>query len=342
MDSNLHNITFSFYGFGINIKCQDPETLQNIRRDFSFFINDNILPKVFIEIINEAPDFSKLPSLKASFYSPRNICYKQDNLSFIDYFGKGLTIIDHRTNIYKIFCRDTHLRHEIVYLSFLSLVGQDLDLKNIHRVHGLGLEIDNKAVLLLMPSGGGKTTLLLELIKNDSIKLISEDSPLIDASGNALPFPIRIGITEANKPTDIPDEHMHLIKRMEFGPKYVVDTAFFKHKLSTKPVKVQYILCGIRCLGIESSITPLSKYATFKELITNSVIGVGLFQGIEFLLQHGIWELLKKSGILFSRLKNVCTLLSHSRTYTFVLGCNRTKNAETFMDFCRETIYKDD
>ena len=70
-----------------------------------------------------------------------------------------------------------------------------------------------------MPSGGGKTTLLLQFIKEDSIKLISEDSPLIDSSGNALPFPIRIGISECDKPSDIPDEQMHLIERMEFKPK---------------------------------------------------------------------------------------------------------------------------
>ena len=338
MTQDSHSVTFSFYDFGIHVKCQDPQTLQNIRRDYSFFLNDTIAPKIFLEILNNAPDYSTLPPLKATLYSPRNICYAQKGMTFIDYFGKGLLIIDHHTNIYKIFCAHAQLRHEIVFLTILSLVGQNIDSKNIHRIHGLGLEIHNKALLLLMPSGGGKTTLLLEMLKNDSIKLISEDSPLIDQSGNALPFPIRIGISQEDKPSDIPDEQMHLIHRMEFEPKYVMDTAFLKHKLTTKPVKVRYILCGTRCLGASASISPLSKYAALKELITNSVVGVGLFQGIEFLLQRGVWELLKKSGVLFSRLKSACTILFASRTYTFVLGCDRAKNVETFLNFCRETV----
>jgi len=351
MTSTLHNITFSFYGFGISIKCQDQQTLKNIHRDFSFFINDAITPQISFEIFNEAPNYSQYPPLKATHYSPRNICYRQGDLTFIDYFGHGLTIIDHSTNIYRIFSADAHLRHEIVFLTVLSLTGQELDSKSIHRVHGLGLEINHKALLLLMPSGGGKTTLLLELLKNEldsrfrgndkdscPIKLISEDSPLIDRSGNALPFPIRIGVSQSSKPADIPQEHMHLIQRMEFGPKYVIDSAFFKDKLSTKPVKVQYVFCGKRCLGNESSIKPLSKYAALKELIINSVIGVGLYQGIEFLLQHGIWGLIKKSGVIFSRLKNALIILSRSRTYAFVIGCDRTKNVETFLNFCRENV----
>ena len=338
MTTDPLNIQFSFYGFGINVKCQDAQTLQNIRRDFSFFLEDNVSPRACFEILNEAPDYSKLPVLKASYYTPRNICYKQTHLTYIDYFGKGLIIIDQRTNIYKISCEDAHLRHEIIFLSILSLAGQDFDSKNIHRIHGLGLEIHNNAVLLLMPSGGGKTTLLLDLIKNDAVKLISEDSPLIDNAGNALPFPIRIGISKESKPLDFPDEQMHLIKRMEFGPKYVIDTAFLKDKLSTKPIKVRFILCGTRCLGMESSITPLSKYTAFKELFINSVVGIGVYQGLEFLLQHGIWGLIKKSGVVFSRIKNVIKILSMSRTYTFVLGCDRAKNVKTFLDFYRETV----
>ena len=332
------NINFSFYGFGIDVKCQDHQTMQEVRRDYSYFLNDSVIPTIFFEISSEPFDYSKLPPIKATLYSPRNISYTQGNLTYLDYFGKGLTVIDRQTNIYKIFCADAQLRHEIVFLSILSLVGQNLDSKGIHRVHGLGLEVNNKGVLLLMPSGGGKTTLLLQFIKEDSIKLISEDSPLIDSSGNALPFPIRIGISECDKPSDIPDEQMHLIERMEFKPKYVIDSAFFKDKLSTKASKVQYILCGTRCLGADSSILPLSKFSALKELVANSVIGVGLYQGIEFLLQHNIWELLKKSGIFFHRFKTTLKILSHSKTYSFVIGCDRAKNVETFLNFYREII----
>lgn len=332
------SIKFSFYGFGVELRCQDVQTLQDIERDYSFFVSDGVAPEVFFEVSNEAPDYSKFRSLKAYLYTPRNICYRQKDISFIDYFGKGLTVIDRRKGIYRVFCSDKYLRHEIVFLSILSLVGKNFDLRNIHRVHGLGLEINDKAILILLPSGGGKTTLLLEVIKGENVKLISEDSPLIDASGKALPFPLRIGVSSQDKPQNVPDEHLHLIKRMEFEPKYAIDIDFFKDKISKRALPVQYILCGVRCLGNESYIKPLSKYSTLMELIKNSVVGLGLYQGIEFLLQRGIFELFKKSDVLFSRFKNACKIVSRSRTYSFVIGSDRRKNAETFLNFCQENI----
>jgi hypothetical protein len=310
--------------------------LDNIRRDYSFFVDPVAASDVAIELFNEAPDYVKLPKFRASFYTPRNICYRQKDLSFIDYFGKGLTIIDHRQNHYTVYCVDAQLRHEIVFLTILSLVGQHCDSRRLHRVHGLGLSVNGEGILILLPSGGGKTTLLLELIKDDAVELISEDSPLIDPAGKALPFPLRIGVS--HKPQDVPEEYVHLIQRMEFAPKYTIDVDFFKDKLVRRAVPVRHILCGVRCLGNESQIQPLSKYAAFSELITNSVVGVGLYQGLEFLLQRGLGELLEKTGVVFSRLNNARTIVFRAQTYCFVLGSDRAQNVKTFMDFCQRQI----
>ena len=326
-------IKFSFYGFGIQVNCDDSQTLQAIKRDYSFFENDTTALEVFFDVFNQAPDYSKLPCLKAYLYTPRNICYRHKGISYIDYFGKGLTIIDLKKNSYRVFCSDPDLRHEIVYLSILSLVGQNLDSRKIHRVHGLGLEINNKAFLILLPSGGGKTTFLLDIIKHQAVKLISEDSPLIDASGMAIPFPLRIGVPFDSKPPDIAPEHLHFTKRMEFGPKYLIDLGVFKGKIVKKPFPVRYILCGQRCLGDESYILPLSKLDTLKEFVKNSVIGIGLYQGLEFLLQKGFFEILKKSGIIFSRFKNSSKTISKAKTYSFVIGSDRRKNAQIFLKF---------
>ncbi|MFA5275530.1 MAG: hypothetical protein WC417_01375 [Candidatus Omnitrophota bacterium] len=331
-------IRFSFYGFGIEVKCQDAETLLNIRSDYSFFISDKVVSKVFFEISNEKPDYSKLPRLRAYLYTSRNICYKEKDISYIDYFGAGLSVIDHRKNIYKVFCPDAHLRHEIVFLYILALAGQNLGLKNIHRVHGLGLEVNSKAILLLLPSGGGKTTLFLDILKNGFIKLISEDSPLLGASGEALPFPIRIGVAHQDKPQGIPDEYLHFVKRTEFKPKYTIDINFIKDKIAENPLPVRYILCGVRCLGDASYIKPLSKYSALEELVENSVVGVGLYQGSEFLIQRGIWGFIKKSPVLFSRFRNAVRSLLGAKTYTFVIGSDREKNAETFLNFCKKNI----
>ncbi|MGA2775641.1 MAG: hypothetical protein ABSE81_06240 [Candidatus Omnitrophota bacterium] len=332
----LYTCKFSFYGFGIEVNCQDRETLQNIQRDYSFFLSDSVAAKVFFEISNEAPDYSQFPPVKAHSYTNHNIRYRYKDLTFIDYFSRGLAVIDRRKNIYKVFCPEPHLRHEIVYLYILALVGQNLGLRGLHRVHGLGLEVNNKAILILLPSGGGKTTLLLDLIKNGAVKLVSEDSPLLDATGQMLPFPIRIGVLAEDRPQDIPDEHLHLVERMGFRPKYMIDIDVFKDKIAQKPLGVQYIFCGVRCLGNRSFIKPISKYSAFKQFVENCVFGIGLYEGAEFLIQRGFWGFLKKSPVLFSRLKNTVKAVSQSRTYSFAISYDLKKNAETFLNFCRE------
>ena len=332
-------LKLSFYGFCIEIKCNDAGTLEAIKRDFSFFVTGQGNPEALFEVFVELPDYKELPSVKASFYTPRNICYKYNKLSFIDYFGKGLTIIDDQKNNYRIYCPESQLRHEITFLSILSLVGQNLDSRKIHRVHGLGIETGGKAVLILLPSGGGKTTLLLELLKAEGIKLISEDSPLVNRFGQILPFPLRVGASYSDKPQEIPADYLHLIERMEFGPKYVIDIDYFADKISRDVLTPQVILCGIRSLGMESKIVPLSKYKALGEFIKNSVIGVGLYQGLEFLLQQGFTGLLKKSGVILSRFRNACKVISGSQTYLFIVGYDKNKNVETLLKFL--TKYKD-
>ncbi|MGA2775010.1 MAG: hypothetical protein ABSE81_02980 [Candidatus Omnitrophota bacterium] len=200
----------------------------------------------------------------------------------------------------------------------------------------MGLEVNNEAILVLSPSGGGKTTLLLDLIKNKSVKLISEDSPLIDARGQALPF--RIGVSYQAKPKDIAQKNLHLIQRIGTGLKYVINIDFFKDKISQKPLPVRHILCGVRCLRANSDIQPVSKYNAFKKLIENSVVGVRLYQGAEFLIQMGIGGLFFKSPVLFSRLRNVTKVLLGAKTYSFTMGCDRKKNAETFLNFCQNIV----
>ncbi len=329
----MNILRLSFYDFCIEIKSSDTATLEDIKLDFSFFITEKIKAQVSFEIFAQSPDYKDLPLLKASFYTPRNICYRDGDISFIDYFGKGLTIIDCRANTYKIYSSDPQLRHEIVFLSILSLVGQNLDSRGMHRIHALGIEAKARAALVLLPSGGGKTTLLLELMKNKELKLVSEDSPLVNSSGKILPFPLRIGVSYPDKPEGIPEDCLHLIERMEFGKKYIISLEYLKGRISRNALTPQFIICGLRCLGPHSEILPLSKYKALKELIKNSVIGVGLYQGLEFLLQQGLSGLFKESGVILSRLKNSFKIVSRAQTYLFVVGCDRKKNAETILKF---------
>jgi hypothetical protein len=69
---------FSFYGFHIEIRCDDVLTLDNVRRDYSFLLSPGkVSPDAVFEVFDEKPDYLQKPPLKATFYTPRNICYKK-------------------------------------------------------------------------------------------------------------------------------------------------------------------------------------------------------------------------------------------------------------------------
>ncbi|MBP7216311.1 MAG: hypothetical protein KBA46_03395 [Candidatus Omnitrophica bacterium] len=331
----MFSAAFDFYGYRILVESADEETISNIRRDFSFFLSSTANPQLSISVYPETADYKTLPRVRPSLHSPRNFCYRDHGLLLIDYFGKALSTYDEKKREYSIYCEDAHVRHEVVFLTILSAVGKNLDQRHLHRVHGLALKIYGQSILVLLPQGGGKTTLLLDLLKENDVHLLSEDTPILDTQGYMLPFPIRIGIDAGKKP-DFPGQHLRFINRMEFGPKYLLDVDYFKGRVVTGRCKPSFIFRGVRCLGVGADILPASRLSTLKTFIENSVIGLGVYQGIEFLLQHNALELFKKSGIAASRLRNSLAAISNAQTFDFFTGCDIEKNSRAILEFLKK------
>ena len=51
-------------------------------------------------------------------------------------------------------------------------------------MHGVGLVGGQGGVVVMLPMGGGKTTIALRALREDGVRLLSEGSPLIDRHGN--------------------------------------------------------------------------------------------------------------------------------------------------------------
>jgi hypothetical protein len=219
-------------------------------------------------------------------------------------------------------------------MAIISLVSEQLDKHHMHRVHGLGLTGNGKGILLLLEMGGGKTTLAVSLLSSkNNVKLISEDSPLIDRQGRLLPFPIRIGMHPADVPAQIPEEYRRYFERDEFGPKILIDTDYFKDRICTAPCDPGIIIIGKRVIGKPPEIKPASKSAALKELIKNSVIGLGLYQGIEYLFQKSPAELFTKLPLGLSRLNNGIKLINKCRAFEFSLSPDQKGNSRVLGQF---------
>jgi hypothetical protein len=328
---------FSFYGFEVDVESASPEIISEVTRDFAWFISSSDKPvepaRLTLKLELAEPDWAGLPSVPASVITPRNITFRDNGRTYVDYFGRGLAILDEGHSSCAMYSTDFDMLREMAYLFLLSTVGQHLDGKRMHRIHAMGVNHEGKGILLLLPSGGGKSTMTLELLKQPDFTLLSEDTPLIDPSGTMHPFPLRLGVRGTSS-NEIPAEFQRTYNRMEFDPKTFVDLDFFRHKLS-ESVPVSMILVGERNLGNASGVVPLSHSQAMKAVMKYLVVGLGVYQGLEFLLERGIMDLTGKFGTVSSRMRNGMTLLRRAPAYKLVLGRDTARNSAVLMEFIR-------
>ncbi len=334
-----NKIILSFYNIAVCVESEEDAVLDFIKHDFSYFASCSASCDIKITYHCQKPDYDKLPETISFLATPRNICYKHKKITYIDYFGKALNIYDKNASCCDIYTENKDLAHEIIYLTILSRISEKLGRNRIHRIHGLGLECKNRGIIVMLPCGGGKTTLAMSILnsKNSEIRLLSEDSPLITASGTLLPFPLRIGLIPENVPSGMPEKYLLHIKRMECGPKVTVDIEYFKDRICNRKTKPYAILLGIRSTGKAARIVPASKLAVIKYCLMNSVIGIGLYQGLEFIMQGNIIKSAANIRVIFSKICNNFNLVSKSRVFYFVLGRDINRNYAVLEDFLKNS-----
>jgi hypothetical protein len=329
-------MAFSFYGATVSVETRDEELLRRVSDDFGVFAAEAPTrgrEHLSIRASLRRPDYDALPPLTATVYTPRNVCYSEGDVTYIDYFGRALALYDRRLRSLDVSCDDLDLLHEIVYLTILSRVSETLERDGLHRIHAFGLQSGGDAALFLMPSGGGKTTLTLGFLKlGPPWRLISEDSPFVDRKGRVHPFPLRIGVL-GTEPPPFPAEHVTFIRRMEFEPKYLVALAAFGDCLATEASLPRFLFVGRRSLGRSCTIRVVGKWSGWKALLEGMIVGVGLYQGVEFLLRTSLLDLFGLAGIGLSRARAAWALLRRSEVHVVELGRDGAVNVETVRAF---------
>jgi hypothetical protein len=121
---------------------------------------------------------------------------------------------------------------------------------------------------------------------------------------------------------------------MEFDPKTLVNLDYFRDRLGGQ-VKPAAVLVGQRNFGTASAIVPIGRAEALKALIKYMVVGLGVYQGLKFLLERGAMELMGKGRLVAPRLYNSTALLARAPSYRFVLGRERARNRETLLEFIR-------
>jgi hypothetical protein len=328
------------YGYRALVTSTSRQVLSGIREDFAFFLRDaaDENAAVKIELLDADPPYGELPDVKATVFTPRNVSYRNGDLTFVDYSGKALAIHDRKRGDFQVFSRDPDLLFEAAYLFVLSQSGEFFDSHGLHRVHALGVSIQNRATLVLLPMGGGKSTLGASLLRLPGIQILSDDSPLIDRKGDVWAFPLRLGLLPGSEGT-IPPDKMRTIRRMEFGPKLLVNYSYFAGQVTARAEPCLLFL-GSRSLRNTCTIKPASKLSAVRAMMSNCVVGLGLFQGMEFVFQRGWVEVFRKTMAASSRFRASLRLIARSDVYHLILGREAERNGAAVLEYMQLCVNK--
>jgi hypothetical protein len=329
----------NIHGLTIGCRADSEELLAELVRPFQYFKVEETTPSFMVSVNEDSPAYEELPALPAFFSTPRNVVYRDGNRKIIDYFGKGI-VFQNGEYAFEIRGLERNFLSEAFYLLVLSLLGQFCDANGFLRIHALAFSHQNRAVIVLLPQGGGKSRLALELMGEPDVRYISDDDPILNPSGQILPFPRPLGILSRDLLHGIPDEYVYCVDRMEFGLKYYVDSNFWPDKIETRALNEIVLLVARKVLNGTPAIHTLSKWKALRVLMRDAVVGIGLYQGLEFLFSHSSWEAMSKFPVLVKRLMRAVRLTRSANTYELILGSDIRSNARTLIEFLRKNDAK--
>jgi hypothetical protein len=338
--------SFDVYGLGIDLAGDWPTVIDGIRLDYAWFETTSSserqgtggldgtgrawpvgrpAPPISLEIARRAPDYEAHGSLTASFVTPRNVVYQANGTTLVDYFGRALLTYDRGARAATIEGEDEHLVREAGYLFLMSRIGEHLDDCGLVRLHSLGLAGAQGGVAVMLPSGGGKSTLGVRALAADDIRILSEDTPLLDRNGVLHPFVLRLGINEIDA-DKVPAGEIQRVERMEFHPKLVLSVDAFADRVEQQPQPLRHLVIGRRAMGTEARLEELPRRVGTGTLLREAVVGVGVYQGMEFVLQRGMRDVISKGGVFASRARACAAGLRRARVWELTMGRDSDRN----------------
>ena len=327
-----------FHGILVKVLTNDKESTKFIRSDFSYFLvniaEGTRTPDISLSVYLSAPPYEKIPEgTLAAFHTKDAAVYRQGEVSYY-YYGEALAVYDDRLRSAEIYSLNRDFLYEKSYLMVMSRVGVELDRKKLHRIHAMGVVFEGRAILCLLPMGGGKTTLTLSLLEKKAFSLLSEEAPLVSSEGHLYPMPVRMGVTDGT-PLSIPEKFLKPFQREHYKPKTLIDINYFKDRIATV-TEPGFIFVGKRIHSAKPKIIKISRLKAFGPLFRLCVIGMGLPQLLEYILRFDFLDMVGRISIFLSRLFASLVLLCKSETYTLYLSYDRSANAALVSKFVSE------
>jgi hypothetical protein len=314
--------TFDVHGLSIRVSGDWAEVIESARLDFAWFETPDgpdREPLVDVRVERSPVSLDGFGSLPASFVTPRYAVFSDAKRTIVDYRGVTAVVMTRRGNAVSVQGEDVESAHEAVYYFLLGRIGRHLDSLELVRVHGLGLAAEGGgAVLVLLPAGGGKSTLALQAVQNPPGRLLSEESPLLDSSGCLHPFPLRIAVGKV--PPALRTTVDRSVPNPAVGRKQAVEVRTFADRVEATPQPLRHIVVSTRSLGRASRLEERPRTAALLPLIAHGVVGSGLYQGLGHAHQRGLGELAGKMVVAARRARTCAVGLRQAQVWHLTHG----------------------
>lgn len=333
---------FRLHSIAVELRGKGSESLL---RDFDFFADrpmeneENERYSVALEMVPRAPRHGDLPELAAERVFPDCVLYTDaSGHLYYEYAGAVLKVTrGENSSFAQLISSEPALAQEVGYLYLQSELGRFLDHQGLHRVHALGLALpDGSSALVLLPSGGGKSTLALEALQSGGCQLLSDDSPLVDRFGNVHPFPLRLSFRPDSK---LPKEwraKATVFERRRHGEKLLVPTSALPSHCLPRPeekFRPGFLILGKRHGNRkEPSLEKIPRWKSISPLVRDLVVGLGIPQVAELVLTRGARSLPGLAPTAASRAAAAAAFLARSQSYRLDLSRDTELNARFLID----------
>jgi hypothetical protein len=325
-----------FYQHTILISYNEESLLQKMSDEFHYFVKAHVTQVDTTLEIHQSPP-PEMPSMVAVKLLEHCAVYQLGTRQYVDYFGEALTIWDRSENSIQIYGMDETRLFELSFLAIHSILGQKLDQEGLCRIHALGVSLGHANVLVMLPSKGGKSTLLSHLLDHPEVTIISDDMPLVDYRGYVHPFPSKISLNQVPTTGILSQLKWHEFKRFNFSPKWTASLAQLDSRIETYSVRNRNLLiAGFRLSQGDSILSEVSKWKMITPLMEHMIMGFGLPQILEMFLKFNFTDFFKLTYHACIRSYCAFQLVRKARCFHFYIGTNKTYNAQLIIELLRQ------
>lgn len=298
----------AFHGLSVRVRAEGLGALLSlVDHDFAYFTGPcSPAPTFNIELRRGPPGDGPVGAGRSRFVRWRA------RETVVLFFGTARVRYRFAEGQVEITSEDPQSAYEALYLSLLSLMGEALDDRGLHRLHGFAFRGWGRGVILLGASGAGKSTLGLELLERSTIDLISDDTPLVARGAAMRAFPQRIALKER---PDFADEQVRRFPRQLSEEKFVVSVGRYRDRVAAE-AEIDWLVLLRRSGEISPSVRRCARWRAAWPLAKWLVIGYETPQIWELFLRPSARDVLKKARIALSRARVAWDLFWRARVAT--------------------------